>query len=649
MSVNLSSLAGAAAQFFDNNGVPLTGGLIYTYAAGTTTPAVTYTSNTGLIAHPNPIVLDAAGRVPGGEIWLTSGVDYKFLVKTSANVQLGSYDNIPSINDFTTVATLAALANTTDPTLGDALVGFRQSNSAGNLTGAVGRTVHQKLQESISVKDFGAVGDGVADDTAAIQAAVTAANGGTVYIPAGTYITSATITCSVIGASIVGDSAGVSIISATHTNGAVIRFTRRFSNLRTIALTASGARAAATNTLGFGVQFESEDVPDSTTIRMQDCVCDNVSIQNQPGTAFYWVGPADQGSIMSSCYANSNRGHGYVQDRGLLSGRVNLALVSGCMTIDTCLFYFNGGNGVAAGNPADTISSPAVRVLVTNCEFSQNATNAAVRFSNTQVYLDGANHEVNTSVFNPNTATSGGGIFCTGRNMWMRNNRYLECVFAVNVGYNAKLPTQGINIEGITLINTTVPNANPAVIVDAGAINVRVLNWLTSNIDTLITPNIPGTQIDSVPQIVKKEIFQTVVNSTTLVDDVYLKYPILELNSYYFECFVDFTAGTTSDIKLAFTVPTGAILRWGPANGIKIDPAGAIVVQGQETTSGTAVSFGYAAGGSRQQILILGYVECSVGESGFLQLQFAQNTADAVEPTTIQSGSSYLKVTTYQP
>jgi hypothetical protein len=90
-------------------------------------------------------------------------------------------------------------------------------------------------------------------------------------------------------------------------------------------------------------------------------------------------------------------------------------------------------------------------------------------------------------------------------------------------------------------------------------------------------------------------------------------------------------------------------LRWGPANGIKIDPAGAIVVQGQETTSGTAVSFGYAAGGSRQQILIFGYVECSVGESGFLQLQFAQNTADAVETTTIQSGSSYLKVTIYQP
>ena len=53
-------------------------------------------------------------------------------------------------------------------------------------TGAVERTVASKLQDMVSVKDFGAVGDGVADDTAAIQAAL---NSGakTVFTPAGTY------------------------------------------------------------------------------------------------------------------------------------------------------------------------------------------------------------------------------------------------------------------------------------------------------------------------------------------------------------------------------------------------------------------------------------------------------------------------------
>ena len=187
MAVTLSSLAGAGAQFFDDNGVPLAGGLIYTYAAGTTTPAVTYTSSTGLTAHANPIVLDAAGRIATGEVWLTTGVDYKFLVKTSTNVQLGSYDNIPSINDFTSI--YAALSNTTDVALGDALVGFRQSNSSGLLSNAVGRTVHQKLQDIVSVQDFGATGNGTTDDTVAIQNAINsfASTGGTLYFAPGTY------------------------------------------------------------------------------------------------------------------------------------------------------------------------------------------------------------------------------------------------------------------------------------------------------------------------------------------------------------------------------------------------------------------------------------------------------------------------------
>jgi hypothetical protein len=94
MAVNLSPIGGAAAQFFDNNGVPLSGGKIETYAAGTSTPQATYTSSTGLIAHSNPIILDSAGRVPGGEIWLTTNLQYKFVLRDANNTLIGTYDNI---------------------------------------------------------------------------------------------------------------------------------------------------------------------------------------------------------------------------------------------------------------------------------------------------------------------------------------------------------------------------------------------------------------------------------------------------------------------------------------------------------------------------------------------------------------------------
>jgi len=119
MAVFLSPVGGAAAQFFTNSGVILSGGKLYTYAAGTTTPAATFTSSSGNTNHTNPIILDSAGRVPGGEIWLSAS-PYKFLIKDSNDVLIGTYDNISGIgaasyqvNNFTgtgsqTIFTLSA-------------------------------------------------------------------------------------------------------------------------------------------------------------------------------------------------------------------------------------------------------------------------------------------------------------------------------------------------------------------------------------------------------------------------------------------------------------------------------------------------------------------------------------------------------------
>jgi len=239
MAVNLSPVGGVAGQFFDNNGNPLSGGKIFTYAAGTTTNQATYTSASGGTAHANPIILDSAGRVPSGEIWLTDGLAYKFVVKDSNDVLIGTYDNIVGINsnfvNFTneqeiqtatagqTVFTLTTMqyapatnslsvfvdgvnqygpgalyayvetdSTTVTFTTGlhvGAEVKFTTSNlnsSAGGdasqvsyeppFANAVITNVEAKLSEIVSVEDFGAIGDNITNDRAAFTAAFAASD-----------------------------------------------------------------------------------------------------------------------------------------------------------------------------------------------------------------------------------------------------------------------------------------------------------------------------------------------------------------------------------------------------------------------------------------------------------------------------------------
>lgn len=145
----LSALAGAGWQFFDNNGLPLSGGLIYTYDAGTNTPQATYTTNTGAVANSNPIVLDSSGRPPQ-EVWLAYSQTYKFILKDSTGALIGSWDNINGINQSGTV----------------------------NI--------------AVSITDYGADPTGVTNSTDAINAAIAASN--CVFIPEGTYLVEPTAT-----------------------------------------------------------------------------------------------------------------------------------------------------------------------------------------------------------------------------------------------------------------------------------------------------------------------------------------------------------------------------------------------------------------------------------------------------------------------
>jgi hypothetical protein len=78
-------------QFFDANGQPLVGGKVYTYAAGTTTPVVTYVDAAGVTTNTNPIILDSRGMA---NIWLDTTVNYKYAVFDALDVPIFTTDNI---------------------------------------------------------------------------------------------------------------------------------------------------------------------------------------------------------------------------------------------------------------------------------------------------------------------------------------------------------------------------------------------------------------------------------------------------------------------------------------------------------------------------------------------------------------------------
>lgn len=153
-------------QFFDNTGVPLSGGKVYTCVSGSScpgTPQASYTDYTLGVQNANPVILDSAGR---SSIWLGSAT-YKIVLEDSQNNVIWTQDGVPGPINLST-----ANINYTAP-----------------YTGAVQQTLNSALAPSVNVGNFGALGNGSHDDTSAIQACINGVpDGGQCYLPPGSYL-----------------------------------------------------------------------------------------------------------------------------------------------------------------------------------------------------------------------------------------------------------------------------------------------------------------------------------------------------------------------------------------------------------------------------------------------------------------------------
>jgi hypothetical protein len=221
-------------------------------------------------------------------------------------------------------------------------------------TGAITRTTASKLADTVSVKDFGAVGNGVTDDTAAIQAAIN--TGKNVYIPTGTYPCNVTVSNKTI---IYGDGSNVTLLIPFNTTIATITYTAKapywtyHSKVEGIGFTGVGTRT------GIGFTFGKTN---PSLYATGDEYCNNVKFI---GCQFYNLEKGIQfpfgniGSEFYSCHFGNNKYGVYCLDNkfgGDVMHAGNKYFYAGEFSANECAFYLhNTTDGFGGVSFTDTI------------------------------------------------------------------------------------------------------------------------------------------------------------------------------------------------------------------------------------------------------------------------------------------------------
>ena len=212
--------------FITGTNRPLAGGLMYTYKAGTTDPATTYSNDTGT-TNTNPIVLDSDGQC---DLFLDDSVIYRIILKNAAGVTQFDKDRVVSIGSnlvqsFNSIAALRLRIGTTIANAAKTLGYYAAGDGGGNAfywdgtstaTDNIGTVITPTAvsgagrwlavnPNNINVRQFGAKTDGT-DTTEHFQAAINFAetNGFVVNVPKGNYTIATTVTLKE-GVSLIGE------------------------------------------------------------------------------------------------------------------------------------------------------------------------------------------------------------------------------------------------------------------------------------------------------------------------------------------------------------------------------------------------------------------------------------------------------------
>jgi parallel beta-helix repeat protein len=237
-------------------------------------------------------------------------------------------------------------------------------------TGAVARTAQSKLRDVVSVKDFGAVGDGVTDDTAAIETCIAAAGVGAtiVFAPGMNCLLASELDLTVSGQRLIGYGAtltkagsftGSGMIRCAATNVTVEGFTFNGTDKTKFATITSAGAAEGFTVLNNVVYNCSYGITANSNSRIR---IENNRVYQVANYAI-WV----QNITGTSAYTNVRVVDNNIDMSDLGSGSTQLSiLVRGDAAYPTTNVYIAGNNIVQAVDPA---SSSA---LCCECRFVDN-------------------------------------------------------------------------------------------------------------------------------------------------------------------------------------------------------------------------------------------------------------------------------------
>lgn len=477
----------------DNAANPGNGWKFYTYEAGTLTAKATYQDAAMTQANTNPVIANARG-----EVTMYGSGSYRIILKDASGSTIYDQDNVESpvsIAQSAAGSAVAALAGSS----GAASVGFLQSGA-----GAVARTVQARLRESLSLLDFGAVGDGVEDDADAIAAALAIASGrvidglGKAYkvnaaltIPANITLVNAAFdfssadpaaTClsssGSLGAAIglsSDASAGATTLPVSSVSGIAADDWLFLKSSKVFSATSSVTQGEWVRVKAVGASsvdlyapiLHAYTIADAATVQVADfnenIVLDNVSIigsgspGNQKGFSFTYCrnvqitncrfAKTDNrgGELVSSIEFSIDRCvFGDHKETGLAYGVVPASAAS-FGSITNCWFY-NVKHGVASGGSTGVCRDIQVRgchVYASEGGLDAHPGSEMVTFEDNYIYTDGV-------------TASRDGININGRSAVVRGNRIFHATrYGIlfnptqSAGYTANIIVEGNEIQSL--------------------------------------------------------------------------------------------------------------------------------------------------------------------------------------------------------